>query len=385
MKKTLTTSLLILSNIIFAQVGIGTTSPNVSAALDIKSTTQGFLMPRMTELERNAIVAPAAGLFIYNLDLNCFQFYNGTTWSKCLGEVPTNKLVCSSAISNGFSTVGNPILATNSLTISVIVNAIDTYTFTTNVVNGYSFAASGIFPTLGLNIITLVGTGTPLAVGTDAFVINYAEKALTCNVNNKVVLLPTRNCLDYKNAGNNIDGIYLIDPDGAGGSPPFNCYCDMTNNGGGWTLVFNHNSTDGGLFANDAEADQTNINTPGLTTNKYSILYLIDALRSVPSKYEFRLFYPELSKTNHWSQTFNPRSGLSPTNPVSGYIPIAISMTANGWGGLENNSTDTYLDGTAANTNWYYSIGSQNSWPSAFPIQVPAENSPVSKVQLYIR
>ena len=52
----------------YAQVGIGTTEPNASAALDITSTTKGLLTPRMTASERNAINAAATGLIIFCTD-----------------------------------------------------------------------------------------------------------------------------------------------------------------------------------------------------------------------------------------------------------------------------------------------------------------------------
>ena len=56
---------------------------NASAILEISSTTKGVLFPKMTVAQRDAIVSPAIGLMIYNTDLNCVQFHNGTTW-KCI-------------------------------------------------------------------------------------------------------------------------------------------------------------------------------------------------------------------------------------------------------------------------------------------------------------
>ena len=66
----------------YAQVGIGTTDPNGSAALDITSTTKGLLIPRMTNAQRQAISNPAAGLqvFVTDLDGGRFMFYDGTEW-----------------------------------------------------------------------------------------------------------------------------------------------------------------------------------------------------------------------------------------------------------------------------------------------------------------
>jgi hypothetical protein len=51
-----------------------------SSLFTLNSTTQGFLPPRMTTTQRDAILSPAAGLVIYNTTLNQLSYYNGTTW-----------------------------------------------------------------------------------------------------------------------------------------------------------------------------------------------------------------------------------------------------------------------------------------------------------------
>jgi uncharacterized protein (TIGR02145 family) len=73
-------SLLFFSIVTFSQVGIGTTTPDGSAKLDVSSTTKGFLPPRLTTTERNQINAPAIGLMIYNTTIGAIQFYTGTSW-----------------------------------------------------------------------------------------------------------------------------------------------------------------------------------------------------------------------------------------------------------------------------------------------------------------
>ncbi len=67
-------------------VGIGTVSPNASAALEVNSTTKGFLLPTMTQTQRNAISTPATGLLIYQSDNTPgFYYYNGSAWTAIAG------------------------------------------------------------------------------------------------------------------------------------------------------------------------------------------------------------------------------------------------------------------------------------------------------------
>lgn len=61
-------------------IGIGTTSPNASALLDVSSTTKGFLPPRMTNAQMVAIATPAAGLVVYDTTNNKLNVYDGTNW-----------------------------------------------------------------------------------------------------------------------------------------------------------------------------------------------------------------------------------------------------------------------------------------------------------------
>ena len=67
-------------------VGIGS-APVTSAAIAVTSTTSGFLPPRMTTEQRDAIATPAEGLQIYNLTTHKINFYNGTAWETVTSVV----------------------------------------------------------------------------------------------------------------------------------------------------------------------------------------------------------------------------------------------------------------------------------------------------------
>jgi hypothetical protein len=55
-------------------------APDASALFDVQSTVKGFLPPRMTTTQKNAIASPATGLMVYDTTLNLISVYNGTTW-----------------------------------------------------------------------------------------------------------------------------------------------------------------------------------------------------------------------------------------------------------------------------------------------------------------
>ena len=64
---------------------------NSSAMLDVSSTSKGFLLPRMTSTQRDAISSPATGLMIFCKDCGGVgqpQFYSGSSWYNMLGQAP---------------------------------------------------------------------------------------------------------------------------------------------------------------------------------------------------------------------------------------------------------------------------------------------------------
>lgn len=84
-----------------------------SAVLEATSTTRGFLPPRMTTTQKNAISAPAAGLIVYDVTLATMTFYNGSAWVTMggaagpAGSSGASTLAIATGTSTGFSAPGS--------------------------------------------------------------------------------------------------------------------------------------------------------------------------------------------------------------------------------------------------------------------------------------
>lgn len=89
-----------------AQVGIGTITPNATSILDISSTTNGILVPRLTSAQRIAISGPAQSLMVYDTDVDLYYYFSVSNNSWTAINVGSVKNIAStsytlSAIDNG--------------------------------------------------------------------------------------------------------------------------------------------------------------------------------------------------------------------------------------------------------------------------------------------
>ena len=79
MKKILLSAILLVTTSFYAQVGIGTVTPE--GALDVVSTNSGVVVPRVANT--SAVTTPINGMIIYDVSSNCFKGYQNGYWSDC--------------------------------------------------------------------------------------------------------------------------------------------------------------------------------------------------------------------------------------------------------------------------------------------------------------
>ena len=166
-------------------LSIGNSASN-AAIVQINSTTSGFLPPRMTSTQRDAILAPVDGLIIFNTTSGCHNYYSNGIWYAWCGTSTAlsgaiTALDCSTATSAGTLTSGT---AASGVSASVPYTGGNGgthsgQTVTSTGVTGLSATlAPGTFAT-GSDTVIYTITGTPASNGTASFALNLGGQTCT--------------------------------------------------------------------------------------------------------------------------------------------------------------------------------------------------------------
>ncbi len=173
--------LISLTQGIYAQTGINTSDVNTKAALHIEApeNNKGIIIPRLTTEERDKIdvLNTDDGLTIYNIDEDCFNYYNllEKSWRSVCGKIGRAEFEianCSNDINVfGQYKSGESVSSKHYITVNVVIKKKGFYHIvgTTDSDNGYYFIASGEFLTTGNFTITVPAMGMPKKAQKDTF------------------------------------------------------------------------------------------------------------------------------------------------------------------------------------------------------------------------
>jgi hypothetical protein len=157
-------------------VAIGTTTPASSAVLDITSTSQGLLLPRLTYVQKTAISSPVAGLILFCSDCGTsgeMQLYNGTSFVNMIGspgQFALPGITSTTAISG---------ITTSSATSGGVITSDGGATVTARgIVWGTSAGSSTYSVTSGTGVGTFTSSMTGLTSGVTYYVRAFATNSV---------------------------------------------------------------------------------------------------------------------------------------------------------------------------------------------------------------
>lgn len=203
--------IMLCNSLVLSQVGIGTTDPHASAMLEVTSDEKGFLPPRMTQLQRDAI-APVEGLVIYNLDIHCMEYWNNIRWiSSCNADPAITSLDCLESITGVFT---DNIYGSINKTISYTGGNGAPY-------GGFVFNSTGVEGLIlstpagnlanGSGSIVFTLSGKPIGSGTAVFDISMGGQ--NCQFTVEVASVSLEYWVD-ETIVNNEKSVYIYNPSG---------------------------------------------------------------------------------------------------------------------------------------------------------------------------
>ncbi|SIT28132.1 hypothetical protein [Chryseobacterium gambrini] len=212
MKKSLSLLASFVITMTYSQVGIGTSTPDPNAILDLTATNKALLLPRIVNTD--AVASPVNGMVIYDTTLRCVRFYQDNDWTSCM----TNTIVPAAVIANcntstftGTYVNGIAMTASNNFSVTITNNTssaanlvFQTSDLALSGVSGITVTAVSI-PSVTLNAgqsqsVGYILGGTPTASGT--LTGTWTNAALNC-VKTVEVNSPAIASLDCAGATNN--------------------------------------------------------------------------------------------------------------------------------------------------------------------------------------
>jgi len=157
-------------------LGIGTTSPDASSLLEVKSTNKGFLPPRVSLTATSSaspITSPATGLVVYNTAtvsdvVPGIYYWNGTAWKKL--DVDTRSSQFTTSGSNVYYTTGNVGIGTTTPATTLDVNGSATVSGSLNGGNSASSTISGFVANFSTKT-----TGYTLVAADNGKILNFTN------------------------------------------------------------------------------------------------------------------------------------------------------------------------------------------------------------------
>ena len=336
---------IMFSRAIVAQsVSINNATADASAILDIKSTNKGFLMPRMTTLQRNAIAAPAEGLKVFDTDTKTFWFYNGTEWA----QLAVIKKASNNLASDTWDVTGNELTdpAINFL------GTIDEQPLRIRVNNLW---AGEIHPTSG-NVFLGLGAGEAnTGAQANTAIGNTALASNTTGIENTAIGKDAlySNTTGYQNTANGYQALYF-NTSGYGNTANGNAALTYNTTGykntaNGYQALYN-NSTGIENTANGYQALYSNTSGSGNTANgNAALIYNITGNRNT---------------ANGYGTLFSNTYGSG--NTANGYQALVLNTTGienttNGHQSLYNNTTGYYNTANGSMALYSNTLGNNNT------------------------
>jgi len=196
------------------QVVVGGTIPDPSASLDVQSSSQGVLLPRLTTTERDAIISPATSLMIFNTTTNCLEMNLGTPASADWVRVNCRSGVVSMLDCGGAVVTGSLITGTSASGVSANVSytggngaVYDAQSVASTGVTGLTATLSAGNLASGAGTLTYSITGTPAGVGSASFALSMGGQS--CNLDVTVYVpgsISVLNCTGAVMAGLAVSG-----------------------------------------------------------------------------------------------------------------------------------------------------------------------------------